>query len=252
MSYDTSAANDKLTGTFGASFTYPFTIVAWTKKSASEWADTSDDKLVMINEDTADINSGHALINRGVADNVAAATYRESDGGRFIAEESFTDGTYDDTWVVVVGIFAASNDRKVYIENSTNEGLNTSNITTNNVIEIAVGGTTQSGFQQWNGLVAEVAVFDKELSGAEINALQTTTDAEPGNSSGPPPNTVAPANCIGYWSLSTDQATHADESGNGGPTLTVESSAAFDSDHPTIVTGGIAPINHLRDLLAQG
>jgi hypothetical protein len=51
---------------------------------------------------------------------------------------------------------------------------------------------------------------------------------------GVPPNSIAPNDCIGYWPLDTDQANHADQSGNGGPTLAVQSDAPFSSDHPTI------------------
>jgi hypothetical protein len=228
MSYDTSANSDKITGSFSSPLTYPFSIVAWTKKTAAQWADTTDDKLVhMQDEGASGLNHTHGIINKGVADNVSAASWNAS-AARVQADEPFTDGTYDSKWVCVIGIWAAADDRRIYIEEYANEGLGTSSTSANLPDNIAVGGAVSSSFQQWNGLVAEVAVFDKALTESEINALQTSEGA------GPPPNSVASSNCIGYWSLDTDQGTHSDESGNGGPTLTVESSAPFSSDHPTI------------------
>jgi hypothetical protein len=233
VSYDTSASGDKLTGQFSSAFDTPFSIVVWAKRAPTDWNNTSDEHFVQLNDDETDNGDAHSVHTRAVADNVAARSWTPGGTARN-AEYNFADGTYDDTWVCIIGVWVSDTDRRIYIENSSNVGTNTEDDSSSALVDyIAVGGSTHSNFQQLDGLLAEVAIFDKALSTAEIDALQTASET------GPPPNSVAPTDCIGYWPMKIDQSTHADQSGNGGPTLTVQSSAPWSSDHPTIVTGTI-------------
>ena len=234
MSYDTSASGDKLTGQFSTAFDEPFSIVVWSKRAPTDWSNAASEFFVNLNDDEADLNDGHGIHTLGTPDNVSARSWTPGGSARN-ANYAFADGTYDDTWVCIIGVWTNDTDRKIYIENSSQVGTNTEDDASSALVEyIAVGGAVHLDFNQLDGLCAEVAIFDKALSTAEIDALQTAAET------GPPPNSVAPSSCIGYWSLDTDQATHADQSGNGGPTLTVQSSAPYSADHPTIA-GGVFP-----------
>jgi len=228
MSYNSDGNRDKMTGQFAVPFTFPFSMVAWGKKDATGWAKLGDEKLLMLNNDTVSLDDGFAIINRGAPDELSAASWNFS-GARQQASESHPDGTYDDIWVVMVATYLNDSERIIYVEDAANTSLDTDNAVTSALVEfIAIGGATQSDFQQWSGLLAEIALFNIVLNTTQVDALQT------GSGAGPQPNSIAPNQCIGYWPLIEDKAFHQDESGNGGPTLTVEDSMPFSSDHPTI------------------
>jgi hypothetical protein len=82
------------------------------------------------------------------------------------------------------------------------------------------------GGNDYTGLIAEVAIWNKALADAEITSYM----------SGEAASTIAAANLIGYWPLSADNATQSNEGLDAGGDLSV-SGATFDADHPTI-TGG--------------
>ena len=234
MSYDCSIGGDHLDNAadlLSPKIDVPFSLVAWIHRTAAEWADTTDGTLVFIGDDFVDQNSSTSLNHGGFADTVRSRIW-DSGGGSDVINKSHADGTYDDLWVVCIAVYASDTDRKLYIEDSTSPGTDTTNRDLGGAVmdSIRIGDKHNTG-SPCLGLVAEVAIFDKALSAAEIDALQT------GAETGPAPNTVASADCIGYWPLDTDQSTHADQSGNGGPTLTVQSAAPFDADHPTITAG---------------
>jgi hypothetical protein len=226
MSYDSFGDGDYLSGTFSSTYDTPITLVAWVKRTAAEWADTSADFIINFGDDFADRFDALGIGAGQAADTVimTAASASTQD----IATLAHTDGEYDDIWVPVIATFTASNDRDLYIEDTTNTQPDTTDRDEGSALDSFMVGSRLDNNQQFAGKIAEVAVFDKVLSADEINALQSMPQH------GPPPNSVAPNDCIGYWSLSTDQSSHADESGNGGPALAESGTVAFNSDHPTI------------------
>jgi len=224
VSYDFNAGSRYLHGTFSATKDVPLTIVAWIKCSAASWANTSKEWAVFFSDGTT-AESYSLAKSVGTADEVTAVSRTgDSDDN---ASETHPDTTYDDTWVMIVGVFTSDSLRDVYVENSneTSQAIGARNVSLVDEFRI---GANNSGFSNFEGLIAEVAVFDVALTQGQIDALQT------GPESGIPPADVAPDDCIGYWSLDTDQASHTDESsGAAGPTLTV-TNAVFNADHPTI------------------
>lgn len=228
MSYGPFGTSDYLTTTFSGTRGTPISMVAWIKRTPAQWADTSSDFIVHFGDDFADIfNAVSLVVNAGTADTIKAVQY--SSNASSSASFTFTDGTYDDIWVPVVGVFIADDDKDVYIEDSSNfDHSNNEKITGNNIDSLTIGIRLPGGANIFAGLIAEVALFNVELTTGEIDNLQTAAET------GPAPNTVRLADCIGYWSLDTDQATHTDESGNGGPSVTETGNPTFDADHPTI------------------
>jgi hypothetical protein len=227
--YSFASFGNNLSGTFGAGFNYPFSIVVWTKLTGAQWAETVDNYAVSLSDDTADLNnSAYVACCVGTADEMTAAA-RDTAGGVSLAEKAVADGTYDDTWVLVVGVYTSATSRAIYIETSASPGTSATSRTFSNSLDEIRIGTTATGANPYPGLVSHVAIFDVALTTQNVDDLQTAAQT------GVPPCSVDATDCIGYWPLTVDQSTHADQSGNGGPTLTVNS-ATYSSDAPTIIS----------------
>ncbi len=223
-------AGPRLIATFGAGVDSPITIVAWVKRTAAQWASAGQGVIVDFNDNRTDADHRYTMICGSLADSIKGSS--EATGSASVIH-TFTDGQYDDLWVPIIAKYSEAAgvtvDRDIYIESTLETTNQSTDHTINSVLEITVGEWYE-GSLQYAGLLAEIAIFDKALSDAEINALQTSAEA------GPAPNTVASADCIAYWPLGTDQAMHTDQSGNGGPDLDEDGSPTFDADHPTITS----------------
>jgi hypothetical protein len=237
MSYLFDASGQRIAGDFGSTTLKPFTIVAWVKRTNAQWLDADNVTFVDLNDDLVDLNSQHLIGNNTAAQRIGCRAREEADGSFHQSNCTFGDTRYDDIWVTAIGVFRSDANRQAYAEAATLVGnLPTNSDPTNPMQYISIGNDAHGGGFNWaKGKVAEVAIFDKDLTVAEIEALQT------GEGAGPAPNTVASANCIGYWPLLDNQSSHPDQSGNGGPTLTVEGSPTWEADHPDI--GPIGTVN---------
>ena len=229
-------ATDYIDGTFSTTYPTPLTFVAWINCQAADWLNATQSNCVNMSDDSDSDNLiGMTRLGPSGGDRVGC---HSEVAGTSTANVAFTDTTYDDIWIPIIATWDDDTDRDIYIEDSSITGTNSQTRTLGNILDYVTIGVSSSKINRWRGLIAEVAIFNKVLSGAEIDALRT------GAQTGPAPNTVASGDCIGYWSLDTDQSTHADESGNSGPTLTVTDggSIAFDADHPTITTASVTPL----------
>ena len=232
MSYSAVAAGDHLDGTIGSTYDVPITIAAWVKLTAAQWADTGVQFALAFGDDSADENSTLSLRRAG-ADSygisiVSSGGTQQSSGG------SFPDTTYDSKWAVWVGKFTNDTSRQGYFGDSTEKtGHDVNSRPVANLDYVRVGERVHST-TGLDGLIAEVAVWNKALSDAEIDQLESASET------GPAPNTIATANCVGYWPLAVDQANHTNQ-GNGGTwTLAVQSAMPYSADHPTITSSGIS------------
>lgn len=205
-------------------------IVAWIKKTGTQWATGANYAAIFCDDVTVDNNAVRLYCGvDGVYCLAQNASGGSAGGGEFTADD------YDDKWVPIVATINSATVRNAYIESTPTLGTGGNDKTLlANLSELRVGRFTSTGFGLFDGLIAHVAVFDKALSDTEIQALTNGTDAT--GFTGPPPNTVAPSNCIGYWPLTTDQTSHPDQSGNGGPALVEDATNTprFESDNPTI------------------
>ncbi len=244
MSYDNfDAIGDNLTGTYSGTEQLPLTIMAWVKKTGAQWGDTQFKFIMHFGDDFTDRFNSVALITGGIADQVDCTTY---DGSTFgSAVHNFTTDADDDIWVPVVGVITGIADRDVFIEDTSNTQNNTDSRDPGTAFDSIMVGTrlddpTNTYFE---GKIAEVAIFDRVLSAEEINEFQTSVGG------GPPPNSIAPESCVGYWPLAIDQTTHPDKSGNGGPNLAENGTVAFNADHPNIAPAATFPV--IEDSVAQ-
>lgn len=227
MSYDFGAANRRISGTFSSPIdSVNLSIVAWIKLTAAQWDGGNKDWVIHFGEDFDDNDNSVSISVRAgsTADRVSVTSRSTADANA----NNTLQVTHDDIWLPVIGVWASTASRKLYAQDTTDVVENTTTRDVGAVLDSLRLGAAGAGSNTMDGLLAEVAIFDKVLSDDEINAIWDSAET------GPNPNSIAPNDCIGYWSLDTDQSTHADESGNGGPTLTVNL-AVFSSDHPTII-----------------
>lgn len=207
---------------------HPMTVSIWVKKTAAQWADSGADYAWNMAYDfSTDQNQLRCLTGTDSASFVMLTT-----GSTTTSTKTFTDGDYDDLWVPIICKFPAADSRTIYVENSAGAG-NTPTVTRNiTALDSFRLGRLMNLIGGFEGKLAEVAVWDKALSNAEIDQINPTSET------GPAANTIASANCVGYWPLDTDTATHVDQSGTSNGSFTEVGTRVFDSDHPTITTAG--------------
>ena len=240
MSYKAFSATKFLDATITA-IGHPLTVSIWVKKSAIEWAASSDDMVGMLSIDFIDDDDAIELYTR--ADTIRASW--RGTGAQTHSTHIFTDGDYDDVWVPVIVKYTSAISKIVYIEDTSNAGnLNTTSRDITAIDSFRLGEYMSLNIP-FEGKLGEITLWDKALSDAEINEINPTAGT------GPAGNTIASANCVGYWPLDVSQSTHVDESGTSNGSFVLTGAPTFDSDHP-IITGvaGGAPLfaNHLNKM----
>ena len=243
MSYTSFTFNDYLSATFASTYDTPLTIVAWVRREASAWAETGLDILVMMGDDLTDVDNSIGLgTTNGAADSVCITAATTPAGQDISSNATFSDGTYDGVWVPIIGVWTNAAQRNVYVGDSSTTASDTTSIDEGSALDNIIVGRSLNGGLLFNGYVAEVAVFTSAWSTTLVNQVRTASGT------GPAPNTIDPTNCIGYWPLAVDQATHSDESGNSGPNMTTAGSVAYSSAHPTIISSIPVFMHHRRML----
>ncbi len=232
-SYDVATDPDRLTGTFGSDQGQPLTLGIWVKKT--DWTATGAYNM-MLSEDFLDLNSSLATYNGNTVDHIRAISI-DSGAATASAQKTFSSASvHDSTWVCVVGVFTSDTDRKIYIKDSTQTASNTTSTIVAAILDSITVGSAANGNAPTLGLIAEAAIWSVALSTSDIDAYcgRTVTALKA--------SCVNQVNLLGYWPLDTDQTTHTDQSGNGGPSLTEQSAIPFDADHPTTTGCAIAPL----------
>ena len=188
----------------------PFTLACWYLTTDA----AADQVLISLAP-----NSGnyHALALGGTTggDPVSAVSF---DGSAGVADS--TAGFSTSTWQHACAVFAAADDRRVYL-NGTNKGTNTDSITPGTLAAtaLAYSADTTPGYHL-AGNIAEAAVWDVALTDAEVAML----------AQGVSPLLVRPAHLVAYWPLIRDE----DQDRVGGYHLTPVNSPTV-ANHPTTV-----------------
>lgn len=225
--FNNNAANF-LRATFAASKELPVTIFFWNKVAD---LGASPDTYVAFAK-TAGSNNESIRANTANADQFAATA---TDSAAAASNATLTLSglnSADGIWCATMTTFTSSTSRQTRAffprEASTVNGTSRA---TAALIELYIGQTAAAAAPLGSSL-AELAIWNSALGDTEYDLLVTAA------ATGVRPSVAVPANILAYYSFATDTgATIADESGAGGPTLTVNGTVAFSSDHPTITTG---------------
>jgi hypothetical protein len=213
----------------GSQYSYPLTISCWIKKTDSEW-NTGADYAWTFNYDSNSDNNGIRVYT--INDEVVCCNIET--GSQDCVSNSFTAGKYNDKWVPVIVVYKSATSKRIYIENSSYGSADDVTDRDLTLLDEFRVGRIMVGVGAFQGKIAEIAIWDKELSPAEIDLIN------PGDSvseTGPPATEIASANLVAYWPLNYDSTTQVDESGNGESSLVEGGSGGpldYETDHPTI------------------
>ena len=125
------------------------------------------------------------------------------------------------TWHNVIGIFATTTSRTIYIDGG-NSDENTESITPSSIAKIHIGAG-KAAAEKLDGKVAEVGIWDVALSGASIAAL----------AAGAYPDDIESGDLVAYYPLLSDSNDNA-----GSYHLTDVGSPAYDGADLPPMAGG--------------
>src|SRR5690606_20525464 len=179
---------------------------------------------------TGDFGGGHelALLAHGAASGDPLMAFSRTTTS-FAA--SSTTGIEIDVWRPVLAVFISSTSRKLYYYNDA-VGTNTDSSapTFSNFDRFVVGVSPIADADWFNGDIAEVAIWNAELTQVDFNSLKA----------GALPNSIKSDDLIDYWSLETQAST---QTGVNNTVLTATNTAQAD-DHPPV---GVSVIIDLSD-----
>lgn len=142
-------------------------------------------------------------------------------GADYIAETS--TGFTINTWHHGCGVWAADNDRRVYIDGGS-KGTNADNWTVANIDRFRISASADATpFGYFDGRIAEAAVWDVALTDAEVAIL----------AKGYSPLLVRPASLVAYWPLIRDE----DQDRVGGYDLTAFNTPSIATHCPVLYPG---------------
>lgn len=189
----------------------PLTLVAWTYRHTA----SGDASAIAIEEDGGTTNSFTCRLRSARS---VRATSRDS-GGQASATTS-TVATLNQ-WEHVATVFASSTSRTAYLNGGGSGTDSTSNTPAS--LDITRIGTGENFLWYYDGLIAEVAVYNKALTTGELTDLQTKS-----------PILVAAANLVSYWPLGGPNYSDNWDDQEGSNNMTANGSPSFDSEHPTL------------------
>jgi hypothetical protein len=161
--FDLDGTNDYVTIT-GGSITQTATLQAWVQPDST----AAEQILVYVGDGT--ITGGGADHHVLGIDNSGRAfilTQRGSAGGRATGT---TNMATDGTWYHVVGVCRATNDREIYVNNSS-EGTNTGSEPISGTMTTWSIGAYSNGTNPYNGTLDEIGVWSDGLTTGEISTL---------------------------------------------------------------------------------
>lgn len=233
MSYLFDGSNDKLTGTFTGSYQDPITLALWVKVTAHPAA---IDALVFLGANAASTIDSYALRTESTDDLWACRSEDVAGVGNVATVSALADGA----WTPIIGRVTTDGLRDIFVGSSTTTGTSGATRTVANALKYISVGENLAGGADFAGRIAEVSIWNKALTTGEIDRYCR----------GEPPSGIAAANLVGYWALSADNATQANEGTDAGGDLTV-TGAVHDADHPSLSSPGGASLVTLDDWLSD-
>lgn len=229
MSYSFDGNNDSLTGTFTTARALPLTLACWIK-----FADHPEAlRRIMCLGASPSSNNSAIEFRLTPTDNQFSAVSVAASGG--VANANRVKTGVDATWIPIICVFTSTTSRDIYVADLTTN--NTASNDPGSSLANIKFGEGLGGANDFLGRVAEGAIWDKALDSGERAAYLA------GNAA----SVIAAANLIGYWPMSSAGLTNQGTDATGN--LTANNNAAFDADHPTIIT---APGGGFRSRIAGG
>jgi hypothetical protein len=231
MSYSFDGANDSLRGQFGTTYnSVPITLACFIKITAHP---TAADAFVMIGETINSDDHSHVIRTDAVDNGWQGISDAGASNGTVTVSSIDLDAatigtTYNATtgWAGIVGVFTANTQRDLFVAAIANTAQTVQDRAVNNGLSYISCGETLAALNDFNGLLAEVAIWNAALNSSDITSYLGGTAA----------SQISAANLIGYWALNANGVLTNEGVDTGGD-LTA-SGAVFNADHPTITVGG--------------
>lgn len=222
MSYSFDGSNDTLTGTLTSTYDAPITMACWFKwggGGAGAHPSAIDCMVHLGNSSSSSVDSyilrTQTTVNR-------FEIFADGSGGN--ESTSLAKTIAADTWTPFIGVVTSHTVRDLYVADATaSEAVGADGVSA--LVQYIRLGENLAAANDFYGLLAEVAIWNKALSAGEIASYLAGND----------PSGIAAANLIGYWPLSSDNATQGNQGVDAGGDLSV-TSAVYSSDHPTIIS----------------
>jgi hypothetical protein len=176
--------------------TTPMTLSAWVKRNVTATAQQ------IVNIGSTGSGNDRWSISYQVADSAAAQT-RDAVGSN---QGTSSTLAADSSWHLVTGVFVSATSRACFLDGAGKGSNTTSRIpVTPNAIRIS---GDPSGANRLDGWIAHVAIWDIDLSDAEVLSLMTTE-----------PRLVQPTHLMHYWPLTLGSSPEPDLGQRGEPLI---------------------------------
>lgn len=219
MSYLFDGVDDRMAGTFTSTYADPVTIACFVKVTAHP---IDIDYLLAVGNNQTVSDQSYRLSTPAV-DNQWAAIARTTSEGPAIVTLNI-----DGVWAGLVGVFSSNTLRDLYVQTLSNTAQNITNLAVADVLKYISVGSNFNTFANFNGRIAECAIWNIALNSTQITSYLAGTAA----------STIAAANLIGYWPMSSSAAPQANLGTDADGDLTV-TGAVFSADHPTITSAPV-------------
>jgi len=205
---------------------YPLSTLLWFKLADHP---IQFDGLFSAGTGTTEFHPAHMMQTANADDRYDVNSYDNTTGGgatRTLQRDNvwtpFMGGWDNDTWRYI-----RLNEYSNYTASAAPQWA----LTTGAIDTIAIGGY-KNNLSRFVGAIAEVAILQFTPTQAEIESYFSGVAAS---------SIWSARNDYWYYPLNTDQSSHVDESGNGGPTFSLVGTPTYSADHPTITS----PTNYL-------
>ena len=211
---------------------YPLTMACW----FNSYSATADQYFIcVVDYDTDPIGDFQALVARGggTGDPVWASSYRT---GQSAASAVTSSGYSINTWHHACGVFAAADDRAVFIDGGS-KGTNATSVVMEHISACSIGTVWRNDNPSvWMyGAIAEAAMWNAALTDEEVAIL----------AKGYSPLLVRPQNLVAYWPLIRD----TDDDIVGGFSMTPVNSPTV-AAHPRVFYPGMPHVGYAAAAIA--
>jgi len=234
MSYTFPNADSRFTGDFGAgdTKTYPVTIIQWVKYATHTAA-----VHYFSNFGNASDSINGSLAPRTVATDGAFSAHSINDsGGATGAERTYTTpANLEGIWFPIVSVFTSDTSRQVYVRERTETATSTVDRPVTQALRyLRVGGSLGTASLNTAYKTAEVLLWFGDFS--------ALTDQQKDDILSGDYSFFGGRSDYHRWKLDSDSTSHADFSGNGGPTISSVGTVSYDADQPTITEPSTATL----------
>lgn len=223
-----SSNNATYAGSLGTLTGHPLTISCWLYRTSL----TGNRTAVMYGDGGGSDNHSVSISSSSLGE--AYATARNASTG---VQAATASTALESAWHHYAGVWANTSSRISYLDGSASSE-NTTALGTLNSFDALIIGQNHAGTLNWVGHVGHLAIWKSVLTAGQITSL----------AGGANPQTIDASNLVAYYPFTN--AADVGEDIIGGYDLTLNGTAAYNSENPTVnaysAAKRIVPVNFIR------